>query len=265
MNGYIKLHRRLLDSDVFKKSKAEDLKLWIYILLKASHKTYAFNFKVNGSRKSVVIGPGSFVAGRQKIAEETGVSESKIRRFLEAKKSTRKLTIKTTKQYSVITICKYKEYQLEDLEDDQGIDQESGHIQEVKEVTTNVVTNIVRKSAAEKDPDFDIWWTKYRKSSEDPEGSKKAAAFKFATCRKSFSVDQINLATRHYIIECRRTNTTTKHAENFLNPKNNLIEQYQDEPSVNSTHGSAVDSELTRIHGRPEISGTPPGAESLRN
>ena len=261
--SWIKLHRRLLDSDVFKSDKPEDLKLWIYFLLKASHKNYSFSFKVQGTQECIIIGPGSFVAGRQKIAEETGVSESKIRRFLEAKKATRKLTIKTTKQYSVITICKFKEYQLEEGEDNQESNQETGHIQEyIKGNTSNEVLLSVPKTTKFETPanaNFEEWWIKYSKASHHPQGSKKNAAKNFSICIKKYSIEKINQATRNYLIECRRTNTKTKHAERFLKP--DLIQQYQSEQE---TQESVIDREL-RLHGRntDALPSSAPRLESL--
>ena len=174
--SWIKLHRKLLDSDVFK--KPDHLKIWTYLLLKASHRGKVFK---HGSQ-ILKIKPGSFVSGRQKIAEETGFSESKIRRFLEAKKATNKITIKSTKQYSIITICKYSDYQIDEEQTDQQKDQQTDHNQEYINIlkTTNVVSNIVgqtpksrKKKTYAEHPQFQEWWSKYQKASASPEGVRK--------------------------------------------------------------------------------------------
>lgn len=243
--GYIFLHRRLLDSDVFASRKPEDLKLWIYFLLKASHTKYRFKFMVNGTQNSIIIDPGSFVAGRQKIAEETGVSESKIRRFLEAKKATRKITIKTTKQYSIVSICNYSKYQLEGVKNDQRNNQETGHIQEkIKGNTSNEVFLSVPKTPKIDTPDnanFDTWWKKYSKASPDPHGKRFIAEKKYTSCIKKFNEEQINIATRNYLIECRKARQKTSHASTFLHPEN--INQYLQE-NQSYIHENLLDREI---------------------
>ncbi len=267
--SWIKLHRRLLDSDVFK--KPDHLKIWTYLLLKASHCGKTFKH----GDQTIQIEPGSFVSGRQKIAEETGFSESKIRRFLEAKKATNKITIKSTKQYSIITICKYSDYQIDEKETDQQKDQQTDHNQEYINIlkTTNVVSNIVGKPAKKRsqketgnDPHFEEWWSKYRKASASPEGSKKKAALQYEICSQDFSPDQINVATRHYLIECRKAGYSTKHAYGFLQP--DLIKQYQEEPT-NLTdppkQESFLDQQYKRIHGTesPKAGSITPRLESV--
>lgn len=266
--SWIKLHRRLLDSDVFK--KPDHLKIWTYLLLKASHCGKTFKH----GDQTIQIEPGSFVSGRQKIAEETGFSESKIRRFLEAKKATNKITIKSTKQYSIITICKYSDYQIDEKETDQQKGQQTDHNQEyIYTNTTDVVLGKVgqtRKSRKKKTykehPQFQDWWSKYQKASSSPEGSRENAAKQYLICSQDFTPEQINLATRHYLIECRRAGYNTKHGEYFLKP--NLINQYQEEPT-NLTdppkQESFLDQQYKRIHGTesPKAGSITPRLESL--
>ena len=266
--SWIKLHRRLLDSEVFK--KPDHLKLWTYLLLKASHRGKTFRH----GDQTIKIEPGSFVSGRQKIAEETGYSESKIRRFLAYKKATNKLTIKSTKQYSILTICKYSDYQLDEKETDQRIDHQTDHNQEnSKSITTDVVIHKVgqtpkskKKKTYKEHPQFQEWWSKYSKASSSPEGSREKAAEHYLICSQDFSPEQINLATRHYLIECRKAGYSTKHGYGFLDP--GLIDQYQIEPS-NLTdppkQESFLDQQFKRIHGtEPEHAGsTTPRLESL--
>ena len=263
--SWIKLHRKLLDSDVFK--KPDHLKIWTYLLLKASHRGKVFKH----GNQILKIKPGSFVSGRQKIAEETGFSESKIRRFLEAKKATNKITIKSTKQYSVITICKYSDYQVEEKETDQQKDQQTDHNQEyITSNTTDVVLHKVRKPAKSENkktykehPHFQDWWSKYKKASPDPEGSRKNASLAYIICASDFTPEQINIATRHYLIQCRRSQQATKHAERFL--KLDLIEQFQTPDAPHEQPESFLDQHHKRIHGTESQSAgsTAPRLESL--
>ena len=263
--SWIKLHRRLLDSDVFK--KPDHLKIWTYLLLKASHCGKTFKH----GDQTIQIEPGSFVSGRQKIAEETGFSESKIRRFLEAKKATNKLTIKSTKQYSIITICKYSDYQIDEKETDQQKGQQTDHNQEyIYNNSTDVelfkVTKPTKKPRYKEHPNFQDWWSKYQKASSSPEGIRKKAARQYLICSQDFTPEQINLATRHYLIECRRAGYNTAHGSTFLQPE--TIKQYQEEPT-NLTdppkQESFLDQQYKRIHGTesPKAGSITPRLESL--
>ena len=83
--SYIKLHRKLLYSECFK--KPEHLKLWIYCLLRANHEDKV----ITHGGKLVKVLRGSFITGRHKMSEDTGISERKIRTFLESKKETNDL------------------------------------------------------------------------------------------------------------------------------------------------------------------------------
>ena len=70
MEGWVKLHRKLLDSQIFQNEKL--LKIWIWCLLKA---TYKDNSQLVGLQ-NVDLKSGEFVFGRKKASEELKMSES---------------------------------------------------------------------------------------------------------------------------------------------------------------------------------------------
>jgi len=243
--SYIKLHRKLLYSECFK--KPEHLKLWIYCLLRANHEDKV----ITHGGKLVKVLRGSFITGRHKIAEDTGISERKIRTFLESKKATKDLTIKATKQYSVITICNYSDYQDDDAVSDQQSDQQDSHKQELtRDLVSKRIVRFRKKSEGSGDPEFDVWWDNYKNAVATPPGGRAKALVNYKSCRMTFSVEEINVATRNYLLECRKFNYPTKHGSTFLNPTNELIEQYQSEQTSNQTeehHESVLDQEFHRI------------------
>lgn len=55
---------------------------------------------------------GQLVTGRKKLAAELRTSEQSIRTILSKLSSTKEITIESTNKYSVITICKYDDYQI---------------------------------------------------------------------------------------------------------------------------------------------------------
>ena len=103
-NGWICLHRSFLDWEWFGDEKM--IKVFLYCLLKANHK--------DGSWQGIEVKKGSFITGRKKLAEETGLSEKSIRTALNKLKSTGELAIQSTNRYSVITLVNWGFYQGEE-------------------------------------------------------------------------------------------------------------------------------------------------------
>lgn len=107
MQGWIKLHRKCLESGMIKNHRL--WALWTWCLMKASHKDHS---QVIGYQK-IELQPGQFVFGRKKAAEELGMSEQMVRTAMNSLKKLESLTIKTTNKYSIITIVNWDTYQSE--------------------------------------------------------------------------------------------------------------------------------------------------------
>ena len=105
MDGWLKLHRSIIDSAVFK--DLEVLKIWIWLLCNASFDTHDTLFL----GKVITIYPGQIVTGRKKIAQSTDLNESKVYRALMLLKSLGNIEIKSNNKFSVITIVKWAKYQ----------------------------------------------------------------------------------------------------------------------------------------------------------
>ena len=134
MEGWIKLHRKILSWEWFKNENT--FKVFMYLLLSANHKDKKW--------KGVDVKRGQIITGRISIAENTGITERSVRTCLKHLKSTGEVTVKVTNKYSIITICKYEEYQIRENTNDQQYDQQevtqttskrpaSDHNQEYKE------------------------------------------------------------------------------------------------------------------------------------
>lgn len=102
--GYIKLHRRMLDWEW--KTKPLTLALFIHLLKSASYR--------ENNWRGISLNKGQLVTGRRKLSDETGLSERQIRTALNHLKSTNEVTIKATKEYSIITIVNWDLYQSSD-------------------------------------------------------------------------------------------------------------------------------------------------------
>ncbi len=113
MQGWIKLHRKLLDNPIF--NDPHLLKLWIYCLLKATHSER----KQIIGKQIVELKPGQFVTGRFSLAKEYNrdakpkdvVSDRTLWRWMKFLEESEFLSIKSTTKYSVVTINNWDKYQ----------------------------------------------------------------------------------------------------------------------------------------------------------
>lgn len=111
--------------------------LFIHLLINANHQPKKW--------RGITIERGQFLTGRHTLKGQTGISEQSIRTSLERLKSTSEITIQSTNQFSIITLCNYSKYQ----DGENGINQQinqpanqqvtsnqpaSNHKQEVKEL-----------------------------------------------------------------------------------------------------------------------------------
>lgn len=112
MEGWICLHRRLLESPIFSSEKG--LKIWMWCLLKASHKKKDMYL----GQQKICLQPGEFVFGRDSASNELQMSASTIRNWMVQLKKDSYVDIKTTNKYSVVTILNWNEYQEKDSRKD---------------------------------------------------------------------------------------------------------------------------------------------------
>ena len=101
MEGFLKLHRKSLDSRVF--ADAEIWRLWCWCLMKANWK--------RGWKHGCEIRPGQFITGRSSAAEQLSVSESKWRRQIKKLQEYGCIKVEATNQFTLITVLKWREYQ----------------------------------------------------------------------------------------------------------------------------------------------------------
>jgi len=114
-NGWVKIHRKLIEKGYYKKSKY--VHLWIHILLKANHKEKEFLW----NDKLVKIKRGQFLTGRKQLAEETGINESSIERILKMLENEHQIEQQKTNLFRVITIVKYDLYQVSEQQNEQPV------------------------------------------------------------------------------------------------------------------------------------------------
>ena len=100
-NGYIKLHRKLLNWEWYK--DANTTRVFLHLLLIANYGESRY--------RGVKIHPGQAVIGRRSLSNALGLSEQQVRTALEHLKSTNEITIKSTNKFSVVTVVNWDLYQ----------------------------------------------------------------------------------------------------------------------------------------------------------
>lgn len=109
--NFIKLNRKILEWEWYKDINTKIV--FIHCLIKANWKESKF--------KGEVIGRGSFVTSRDKLADELSLTVQEVRTALTHLKSTNELTIKTTTKYTIITVNNYDLYQLSNQQTNQQL------------------------------------------------------------------------------------------------------------------------------------------------
>jgi hypothetical protein len=112
-NGWIKLHRKILDNPI--NSKPSWFSVWVHLLLLANHED-GHKFIWNG--QNIQLNKGQFVTGRKKLKAITGVPESTIERVLNYLETEHQIEQQKTQKYRLITILKWNDYQILDIKPD---------------------------------------------------------------------------------------------------------------------------------------------------
>ena len=109
MEGWIKLHRKLLENPIF--LKPELLQLFIYCLLKANHEAQKIIF--NGQEIEIKI--GQFITGRNAMAKDLKQNPITTYKRLKILENLKILNIKSNNKFSVVTVVNYGLYQSEEI------------------------------------------------------------------------------------------------------------------------------------------------------
>lgn len=105
MEGWIKLHRKILDNPISR--KPEYAWLWVTLLLKANHKENKFMW--NG--EMIVVKEGQLITSRVQLSRETGIPETTIERILKVLENSSQIGQQKTTKFRLITVINWKDYQ----------------------------------------------------------------------------------------------------------------------------------------------------------
>jgi hypothetical protein len=106
---YLALHRQIVESDVF--ADANLLKLWIWILCRATYKKRSLPMKTGKGVRTVWLQPGTLLVGRNTSASDLSWPPSTFRDRLERLETMGMISIKSDSQWSIVSVTKWKEFQ----------------------------------------------------------------------------------------------------------------------------------------------------------
>lgn len=101
MNGYITIDKKIIDWEWYKSHN--EMILFIHLLLICNYESKTW--------RGIKIKRGQLVTSYQSLSTQTGLSIRSVRTAINNLVSTGELTSKPTNLYSLVTICKYDDYQ----------------------------------------------------------------------------------------------------------------------------------------------------------
>lgn len=107
--GWIRLHRQILESAIF--ADAELLKLWIWLLTRASSKCRHISLTTGRGSRITEIEPGQCIIGRERSAVELGWNPSTFRNRMAKLAELGMISIVPDTHWSLVSITNWKQFQ----------------------------------------------------------------------------------------------------------------------------------------------------------
>ena len=114
MNGWIKLHRKITEWEWY--TDRNTLAVFLHLLIMANIEDKKY--------RGYDVKRGECIIGRHRLAEDLNMSEQNVRTAINHLLLTNEITIKTTNQFTIVTICNYNSYQVVEMPTDQRSNQQ---------------------------------------------------------------------------------------------------------------------------------------------
>jgi hypothetical protein len=159
--GWVKLHRQLLDSPKFQNEKL--LKVWIWCMLKASHQTH----EQQVGRQTITLEPGQFVFGRNASAEELKLKPSTAWDYMHLLESDSTINIKSNNKFSIVTVVNWELYQLAESNSDSKSDSKSDNKSTTNQQQIDTNKNVKNEKNVKKETVPKIKFAEFVSMTED--------------------------------------------------------------------------------------------------
>ena len=146
--GWIKLHRKILDCEIFAGEPFSKMQAWIYLLLMANHEPKEIRF----GYEKVVIERGQFHTSERKLASVWGWNFKTVRRFLWVLEVEHMITKNVSTYGSTLTIVNYDNYQVggstngsaigSDIGSEKRTQTRNKEIKEIKNIYISIVEHL---------------------------------------------------------------------------------------------------------------------------
>ena len=136
-NGWIKLHRKILDCFIWQDKPYDKARAWIDLLLLAMHS----DKKMLIDDEIVIIRRGEFMTSIVKLADRWGWSRNKVVRYLNMLESEQMLNTKRTPKGTLVSIIKYDVYQIGDMSNETPYETANGTTGETPNGTSDGTTD----------------------------------------------------------------------------------------------------------------------------
>jgi hypothetical protein len=228
MEGWIKIHRKILNHWVFK--DAEKYRAWTIILMDVNHSSK----KVNIGNLLLTCDRGESLNSLETWVKMFGKNwnKSKVRRFFKLLESDSMIVLKSERKTTRLTVCKYDDYQ-ETRNTDETQTKRKRNANETQMTPNKNDKNVKNVKNVKNDNNnikeiYDSYPSKCQKR-----GTSTGKCFKdkdrIKKLLKTHDKDYILKVIDWYIKDCQKTDTYIKNFSTFLNNFPDLPEQQKPE------------------------------------
>jgi DNA-binding transcriptional regulator YhcF (GntR family) len=162
-NGWIKLHRKLLENPLAKKPNY--LAVWVFVLMNANHE----DKEVIWNKENRIIKRGSFIGSLRKIAEQFSISIATVKYIIDYLVSEHMIEHLPTRKFSMFTVLNWDKYQ---LIEHQPVNKVKSKLNQ-SETTNNYNNDKKDKNTHTPSVSFELFWNLYPKKVERKKAEEK--------------------------------------------------------------------------------------------
>ena len=170
-SGWVKLHRKILESRVFKNEGL--FKVWMYCLCRANHQKCFVPIRTGRGVTEVEVNPGEFIFGRKSASIDLDMNESTVQKRMKKLESMGYLIMQSNTHYSIVSICNWETYQDNDIKKEQQKYQPSNNQVTTKYQPSNTDKNDKNDKNDKKNILFENFWKMYDKKKGKADASRK--------------------------------------------------------------------------------------------